>query len=212
MAAYVFLDESGDLGFNFDKPGVTNNFIVTLLLTKDVRKLERTVKNVTRWVKRRHKKHIGCLHAYHEDPATRKKLLQAMVDLDCQVIVIRLNKHKVYTRLHDEKQVLYNYVTNILLDRLIERHALGAEKTIHLIAAKRETNKFLNVNFQDYLRRQVKGSHQLDLSVEICAPGERKGIQAVDMLSWAMFRKIEHGDNQYFSIVRKLIIETSLFP
>ena len=212
MPAYVFLDESGDLSFSFEKKGVTNNFIVTILFTKDIRKLEKVVKNVIRWIKRRHKKHVGCLHAYHEDPQTRQKLLQAIAGLRCDVIVICLNKKKVYTRLHDEKQVLYNYVTNILLDRLIRRKILGADKHIYLMAAKRETNKFLNINFQDYLQKQVHQHHTVQLTVEIISPYEHKGIQAVDMLSWATFRKIEHGDDVYFNVVRHLITETQLFP
>src|SRR3989344_6026119 len=59
----------------------------------------------------------------------------------------------------DEKQVLYNYVTNILLDRLIRSKTLGNEKNIHLIAAKRETSKFLNINFKDYLKKNSSKSH-----------------------------------------------------
>ncbi len=28
---YIFMDESGDLGFDFDKSGTTNYFVITLL-------------------------------------------------------------------------------------------------------------------------------------------------------------------------------------
>ena len=43
---------------------------------------------------------------------------------DISVMVIRLNKKKVYTRLQDEKAVLYNYITNTLLDRIITKNLL----------------------------------------------------------------------------------------
>lgn len=39
-------------------------------------------------------------------------------------MTILLNKRKVYTRLQDEKVVLYNYVTNILLDRIFTKRLL----------------------------------------------------------------------------------------
>ena len=35
---------------------------------------------------------------------------------------IYLNKKKVFTKLHDEKHVLYNYVTNILIDRVYTKN------------------------------------------------------------------------------------------
>ena len=63
-------------------------------------------------------------------------------------MTIYLNKLKVYTRLQDEKQILYNYVTNILLDRIITKKLVDKTKRIHLIASRRETNKFLNENFK----------------------------------------------------------------
>ncbi|MBI2032397.1 MAG: hypothetical protein HYV38_02575 [Candidatus Levybacteria bacterium] len=57
-----------------------------------------------------------------------------------------MNKSKVYTHLQDEKHVLYNYVANILLDRIMKRH-LDKDREVILIAARRETNKFLNAGF-----------------------------------------------------------------
>ena len=38
-----------------------------------------------------------------------------------------INKKKVYTKLQDEKQVLYNYVTNILLDRIISKKLIKSK-------------------------------------------------------------------------------------
>jgi hypothetical protein len=63
---------------------------------------------------------------------------------------IYLNKEKVYIKLQNEKHVLYNYVTNILLDRIITKKLLK-DNNITLIASRRETNKFLNENFKNYL-------------------------------------------------------------
>ena len=67
---------------------------------------------------------------------------------DISIISIILNKIKVYTKLQDEKPILYNYVTNILLDRVFTKKLIPVEKILTLIASKRETNKFLNQNFE----------------------------------------------------------------
>lgn len=124
---------------------------------------------------------------------------------EVSVMSIYLNKQKVYTRLQDEKHVLYNYITNILIDRIMTKKLLKNTE-ITLIASRRETNKFLNQNFKNYLERSntEKG---LQLKVEIKTPTEEKCLQIVDACSWAIFRKHEHGDGEYYNILKSKIIE-----
>lgn len=106
----------------------------------------------------------------------------------CYIVTVVLNKRKVYPKLQEEKAVLYNYVTNILLDRIFTKKLIPAEGKIELIASKRETNKFLNENFKDYLKNQALDNHGVDSQVEIKTPFEEKSLQAVDFASWAIFR------------------------
>ena len=128
-------------------------------------------------------------------------------------MTIYLNKLKVYTRLQDEKQILYNYVTNILLDRIITKKLVDKTKRIHLIASRRETNKFLNENFTNYLTNQARNNYRVDIKIEVKTPYEEKGLQAVDFISWAIFRKYEYGDDSYYNIIKeKIVEENSLFP
>jgi len=129
------------------------------------------------------------------------------------VMAIYLNKQKVFTRLQDEKQVLYNYVTNILLDRIYVKKIISPEKAIELIASRRETNKFLNENFKDYLSRQVRSRHHGLMKISIKSPAEEKCLQAVDFVSWAFFRKYERSDMGYYNIFKdKISEENPLFP
>ena len=88
------------------------------------------------------KNHHGILHCYKEKPKTRLRLLNALVRSDASILIIRLDKTKVYTRLHDEKHVLYNYVINILLDRMISKKLVPLDKPIRFVALRRETSKF----------------------------------------------------------------------
>lgn len=36
-----------------------------------------------------------------------------------------------------------------------------------------------------------------------------KGLQVVDFLSWAIFRKYEHGDDYFYNMIKNLIVEES---
>ena len=140
--AYIFLDESGDLGFDFKKKKTSKFFIVTCLFTESKAPIEKIVKKTHSELKLKHKRRFGVLHAVKEKPITRQRLLKRLSEKDCFIMTIYLNKNKVYTRLQDEKQVLYNYVTNILLDRVYTKRIIPIRmKNIELIASRRETNK-----------------------------------------------------------------------
>ena len=128
-------------------------------------------------------------------------------------MTIYLNKKRVYTRLQEEKAVLYNYVTNILLDRIYTKKIIPSDKKIELIAAQRETNRFLNENFKNYLNNQIKNKHKVIIDIKIKSPVQEKSLQAVDFVSWAIFRKYEYGDDSYYNLIKsKIVEENPLFP
>lgn len=211
--SYILLDESGNLGFNFNKKGTTNYFLITFLFCENKRPIEKCVKKTYAKLTKKHKKQGKILHAYSETPITRQRLLKCIADKECNVLAIYLNKKKVYTKLQEEKVVLYNYVTNILLDRIFTKKLIPIIQEVVLIASKRETNVFLNENFKNYLKNQAKNTHKVNLHIEIKTPFEDKALQAVDFISWAIFRKYEYKDEFYYKIIREKIAEENpLFP
>ena len=211
--SYIFMDESGDLGFDFNKRGTSSFFLITFLFSKNRRNIENCVKKVHGGLRKKYKKKIGVLHAYVEEPVTRKRLLTLLSEKDCRIMTILLNKKKVYTNLQDEKAVLYNYVTNILLDRIFTKKLVLPENPVKVIASRKETSKFLNQNFRSYLQSQIVKNHNAEVIVSIKTPAEQKALQAVDFVSWAIFRKYEYGDDTYYKIIEKNIVEERpLFP
>ncbi len=210
---YIFLDESGDLGFNFRKKKTSKFFIITCLFVVNKRLIEKKVRKTHAELKKKYKKRFGVLHAVKEKPTVRRRLLKRLNEKDCVIMTIYLNKKRVYTRLQEEKAVLYNYVANILLDRIYSKKLVPIGKKIELIASKRETNKFLNKNFRRYLNSQVKNKHKIEIVIKIKTPYQEKSLQAVDFVSRAIFRKHEYGDDSYYNIIKsKIVEENPLFP
>jgi hypothetical protein len=207
--SYIFMDESGCLGFDFSKKGTSDYFIVTFLCTPHKRPIEKIVRRIFEGMSKAERNRLGgSLHSSKASPRTRMKLLhQLHKKEDAVIMLVRLNKRKVYTKLHDEKHVLYNYVTNILLDRIFSKKLVPLDETVHLVASRRETNRFLNDNFKGYLSKQITRNHQCKITVSILPPSAEKGLQVVDFASWAAFRKYEHGDASYLDIIKQLIIE-----
>lgn len=207
MSQYIFLDESGDLGFNPLKKN-SKFFIVTILFSKDKSILEKITKTIHKGLRKRVKKISGgILHSYKEKPETRRRMLELLSTKECAIMVICLNKSRVFTHLKDEKYVLYNYVTNILLDRIMRKKLFDISAPIMLVAARRETKKFLNQNFTNYLKHQVESKHKLLIQISVKSPNEEKSLQVVDFISWAIFRKYELKDESYYEIIKKKIIE-----
>ena len=205
--AYIFMDESGCLGFNLDKKGTSRNFMITFLCVKNKRPLEKIVKSLFRKMTAKERaRHCGTLHATRGRAQVKHKLLQELKSQkEVSVFVIRLNKNKVYSHLQNEKVVLYNYVTNILLDRLLNKKIFSTLDPVDFIASRRETNILLNENFKSYLTNQW--NYKIAVNIHIKTPSQEKCLQIVDCLSWSVFRKYEFNDESYYQIIKDLIVE-----
>lgn len=208
LMTYLFLDESGDLGFKYAS---TRYFMISFVLTDDRRGLEKMVKRIFRGFSKTEKKsHGGVLHAYSETPQTRKKLLALFhAHTQSRVFVICVDKEKVSADLRDKKHTFYNFIVSTLLKRLYAKNILPTDKRVCLIASRRETNKLLNENFITYLKRQTK-RYNADLQITIRKQDEEKALQVTDIVSWAVFRKYEYEDDTYYSLLQDSIVEESM--
>lgn len=205
MSAYIFMDESGDLGFSDHS---SHWFMFTLAIISDKRALERVVKKVWKPLKEKHKR-LGELHAYHADPITRTRLLQKLSKVDdLKIMCIILNKQKVYLDLQNQKNYLYNYTANILLDRLHQKGVIP-NGSIELYIDRKDTKKSLTSNFTNYLESSM-GKRGGALRVTLHTSHENKSIQAVDFISWAIFRKYEYDDYEYYTLIAEKIIDERL--
>jgi hypothetical protein len=205
--AYIFLDESGDLGF---KKTSSRWFLFTIALTSNPRALEKAVKSVWKNLKKKHKK-LGELHASKENDVTRTRLLKKLSEIDdLKVMCIVLNKEKVYVDLQNQKNYLYNYTANILLDRLNTKDVLKDGESIYLFIDRKDTKKQLRENFIKYLATSMEKRRKCDIKIELHASHENKSLQAVDFISWAIFRKYEMGDYKFYEIIKEKIISEKL--
>ncbi len=201
------MDESGDLGFTKRS---SKWFIFTIAIVEDKRSMERVVKKVWKPLKKKHKK-LGELHAYHADDITRIRMLQKLNELsDLKVLCVVLNKQKVYVDLQNQKNHLYNYTANVLLDRLHNKGVIKDIRNIELYIDRKDTKKSLRENFIKYLDSSMSKRRGGDMKITLHASHENKSIQAVDFISWAIFRKYEMGDYEYYELIKEKIADERL--
>jgi len=204
----VFLDESGDLGFDLTKTATSRFFVVAALACQDSKPIDRVVKKIfTGFTKTQIKSRHGMLHASKEDRKTNERLLRGLAILDISVIVIHLDKTRIYTPIENEKHLLYNNIVNILLDRLVGLRVVPVDQPLQAIASQRETSSILNQNFRSYITLNDKQRIGPQTEVTIAPPSTFKGLQAADCISWSFFQKYEHGDPFFADLLVKRVVE-----
>ena len=106
MDQFIFLDESGDLGFNNAKS--SKHFVISIVFVGNKKPLEKIVSKIHKMLRKKVKRiGGGVLHCYKEKPITRKRLLEKVAKSECTIMTIYLNKEKVYTKLRSETTILY---------------------------------------------------------------------------------------------------------
>jgi len=184
-----------------------------MILTSNKRPLEKIIKKTRNTLKKKYKS-VNELHAYHADGVTRKRVLQLLAQLpDLQVLCVVLNKEKVYIDLQNQKNYLYNYVANILLDRLHSKDILPQSEHLEICFDRKDTKKNLRTNFTQYLEDALTSKRNGKVAITLEASHHEKALQAVDFVSWAIFRKYEQGDYEYYELIKdKIVEENLLFP
>lgn len=208
--AYLYIDESGDLGFSERS---SRWFIFTIALVQNKRQLEKIVSKTRKGLKKKHK-NVNELHAYHANKITRRRILTLLANKnDLRIFSVILNKKKVHIDLQNQNNFLYNYTANILLDRLYSKKIVPNHETLKICIDRKDTKKGIRDNFINYLQTSLTEKRDGHVDVILCASHEEKALQAVDFISWAVFRKYERNDYEYYEIIKdKIIEENLLFP
>jgi len=210
--AYIYMDESGDLGFDITKSRTSKFFVITFLVTKDEKTTNIIMKKSFNWMK--HKKikiKWWVFHAFSHLESTIQKVLNIATEYDISIMTLVLDKRKVYSHTNSEKHVLYNIIVNKLLDAVINKNLVSdKDEIIHFIASRRETSKTLNEQFVNYLKNKHKD--QPNIIFEIKTPHQSKWLQLVDTISFSIYKKYENSNSNFYEIFEKKIkIEDGFF-
>jgi hypothetical protein len=212
----IFLDESGDLGFDFKKEGTTHFFVVTLLVVKDeqraklIRKaVERTLRNKVLRRKKKLEKHAE-LKGSHTSLAVKKYFLRQLKDSEFSIYTIALEKRRVFRDLRRIPERLYNYVARKVIDQLPFQEELYR---VTLVIDKSKGKKEVR-GFNKYLRAQLSGvvSPNVLLQIDHSDSHAERGLQAADVFCWGIFRKYEFNDDVWYKMfVRRISFERKLW-
>lgn len=200
---YMFIDESGDLGF---RKGSSKFLIISALIVDNPKQLDRIIKNMRRYSFRKELVKTNEIKANKSSKKIKIHMLQKLNFVDgAKVFHLILEKRKVNSSLFlNEKHILYNYLAgklarNILFDNV--DFEIKIDKSKGTLFLQKEFNK----HFKKMLRISCRG---LKCKIEHRYSHKWSGLQFADVLAWSCFRKFESNQEEY---INQLNIEQEFY-
>jgi len=194
---YVYLDESGDLGFG---QGGTKYFTIAFVVAENPVPFRRCVKRV------KIKHHIPRdveLKGNTTRALIKKDLLGRFMKLDMEVHAITVKKKNVEPKLRRDTNILYNYMVGLsLVERILEepvnaRVVINVDRRIIAITS--------GFNFNEYLRYKIwyEGERRdINLEIQHLDSHEAYAIQGIDVICNSIFKKYNSNNYRLFNIIQ----------
>ncbi len=193
---YLYLDESGDLGFDFANKNPSRFFTITILAVQGQKDNQTIIGAVKKTLKRKlnpknkRNRNIQELKATNTTLNIKKYFLDQIKDINFSLYSMSLNKKEIPINLPNNKSRLYNFIAHQVLKQIpLEKYN---KKGIYFIL-DRSKNKKEIIEFDQYIKHQFKGKIKLKTPLDIIHGESHKfpGIQTVDMFSYGFFHKYE---------------------
>jgi len=205
---FLYLDESGDLGFDFVNKKPSKFFTITILALEGIitnrRLLNAVMKTIKRKLnpKKKAKSQAVELKATKTIFSIKEYFYKLIKDMDFSLYSLSLNKRRVYEDLAKNKERVYNYIARLVLDKI----PLSDVDRILLIVDKSKGAPEIN-EFNKYIRRQLEArlNPKVPLDIYHYLSHENGGLQAVDLFSWGIFQKYERNKTDWFNLFKDKI-------
>lgn len=208
---YLYLDESGDLGFDFENKKPSRFFVITLLavsMPKSIKILNKAVsKTLEKKLNYKKKNHrvIAELKGSATTLAVKQYFLNCINQhtLDLNLYSIVLDKLELLKHVQSPiKEQLYNNMAHQLLEKI----QFPAVNQVNLIVDRSKDNLGIK-EFNDYLYANLSLCLNLQTKLYISHDDseKHKGIQAVDMFCYGIARKYERQDESWYNLFKDKI-------
>lgn len=215
MSVLVYVDESGDLGWSFDRPygdGGSSRYLtiaaMLIPLNKDhiPQRVVRNLYNAGRWDTKREKKWVDMAPPFRQTFArSASKLALKHADIEYRAIVVC--KDKVSLTLRADSNKLYNYMLKVLLLDKLARH-----ERVTLIPDPR-TVKVSNGKMLDHYLEMMLYEKAAPTQLEVTPMDSRHclNLQFVDMLAGVIQTHFEMRQSNYWQELQHQVFLERLF-
>ena len=153
---YLYLDESGDLGFDFITKKPSKFFTITVLVVKGQDQKKLLMNAVRDTLKRklgRRAKDYFELKGSKTSLEVKNYFYNRIAGIDFHLYALSLDKKRLYQQLSKEKERLYNYIARLVMDRISFE---TAQTKVELIVDKSKAKPEIE-EFNSYIIQNLQG-------------------------------------------------------
>lgn len=214
---YIFVDESGDV--DFSQKG-SKYYMFSFLAKKRPFKLHETIASYRYALLERNLKvkgdkerlDIERFHACEDNSFVRKRIFELIGSFETEAIQIYsyiLEKSKVDPKKASKKASFYSENLKYAITRLLDKIQINQNFIIitDSLAVKEDKKKQIGAiksGIKEYLR-----SKNLNVRYDIFhhSSASSVNLQIVDYINWAIFRKYERGDTEFYEKISKYLLD-----
>ncbi|MFH0763591.1 MAG: DUF3800 domain-containing protein [Candidatus Omnitrophota bacterium] len=201
---FLYLDESGDLGFDFVNKKPSKFFTITILAISGIDKNRALINCVKHAISRkfyRKSNNVIELKGSKTSLEIKRYFFERCKNIKFGIYALTLNKRRLYEKLSKDKERVYNYIARLVMDKIPFEKAISR---VELIVDKSKSKPEIE-EFNSYIMRALKGrlDPKVPLDIYHYLSHENRGLQAADLFCWGIFRKYEKKDTEWLEIFRQ---------
>jgi hypothetical protein len=204
---YLYLDESGDLGFDFISRQPSNNFTIAVLAVKGEEQ-NQAIANAIKVTLRRKAKTLrgpesGELKGSRSELQIKEYFYKKARATNFKVYAITLNKRHAYHYMLEDKGRVYNYIARMVLEKI----SFSDSRVRVILTVDKSKSKLEIADFNEYIIAHIKSRLDPHIPLEIFhrRSHETLQLQAADLFAWGIFRKHERGDKEWYDFFKEKI-------
>lgn len=214
--AFVYLDESGDLGWNFTAPyrrGGSSRFLTVAALCTPAehrerpKRLVRSLYSAFKWKTGREKKWTDMA------PGSRLEFCRRAASLtkehsQIRYFVITAFKPNVQPHIREDANKLYNYMIRLMLPSEMIKY-----DKVTFVPDERSIKVASGNSLHDYLQIHLwfEMNKKTTLDAKPSDSSKNQNVQFADMLAGAVHAHHEDGNSEPWQIIRSAITEKKLY-
>lgn len=215
MGVSIFLDESGDQGWEFDAPyggGGSSRYLTLAAVMVDDRETVKLSRIVRGFYKDRKRPLANELKSHHLSSKERQEFCRRAVALSQNIPSLRLfaitvRKENVHESFRRHPNGLYNYMVKLLL-----LDEMAKQAHVNFIPDARDVKTELRLALDDYLKTEL-AIRQTSTTLQT-TPWESHAhldLQFADYLAGCVWSCFEFNNQRYFNLLEPVLQSRTLF-
>lgn len=209
---YLIFDESGNLGSS------GRYFVIACIDTYNIKALHNVMHKKLGMAKKMfpelsllHSNEIKAKDAY---PCIKYHILECIANKELSISYIVADLHHIKASLLENKNILYNYLMKLLIEKLVTEKDNNI--TLNILCDNHSTKVASANSFSDYIKLFLlyEKEYNIDLKIKYFDSNSKNAyiIQAADYVANALYGYFEYNDDIYYDRIMKKTNIHILFP